>query len=169
MLETTNLGALFDPRHRADEVALIDCRDWDKPREWTHRGLDAAANACARGLLGRGLVRGQRVAILSANRAEFLIGYFGCLRAGLVAVPVNHKVPAETITFVLRDAEASLVLCDAARHAALETALPCVDFDDPGPDGFEALLDPGPFQAVAPADDEDAMVLYTSGSTGRRG
>ena len=47
--------------------------------------------------------------------------------------------------------------------------LPFIDFDATGPDGFEVLLDHGPFAAVSPGPRETAMVLYTSGSTGRPG
>ena len=81
MIKTSNLGSLFDPDLGADNVALVDCRDWDKPREYTHREIEEAVNACARGLLRRGLQRGDAIALLSANRAEFLIGYLGALLA----------------------------------------------------------------------------------------
>ncbi len=167
MIEAYNLGALFDPELGGDRVALIDCRDWERPREYTHRQIDQLADACARGLLARGLKRGDSVAILSANRAEYLIAYIGILRAGLVAVPINHKFTAETIAFVLEDTEARHVLCDAARRAVPPPGMTISDFDSADGDGFEALLDPGNFEAVRPADDEIAMVLYTSGSTGR--
>jgi acyl-CoA synthetase (AMP-forming)/AMP-acid ligase II len=159
----TNLGDLLDRNKDPSRLALVDCLDWAHPREYTHGEIDALSDACARGLLKRGLVRGDSVAILSANRAEFLIGYFGVMRAGLVAVPVNHKFPRDTIEFVMRDSSVRLVLCDAERKPAVPTGLPTVEF---GPE-FEALLDRGPFESVVPRDGEVAMILYTSGSTGR--
>ncbi|MCG8547932.1 MAG: long-chain fatty acid--CoA ligase, partial [Alphaproteobacteria bacterium] len=165
--EPCNLGDIFAPSGDGDKVTLIDCRDWQTPREYSRHELDAAADACARGLLARGLKPGQTVAILSANRAEFMIAYLGVLRAGLVAVPVNFKFPAETIDFILQDASVRTVICDGERRRGLQTNLPVIDFDDAGEDGFEALLDPGPFDAARPNEDDVAMVLYTSGSTGR--
>jgi long-chain acyl-CoA synthetase len=162
-----NLGNLLDRNRPADKVALIDCLDWERPREYTHGEIDRLANACARGLLARGLKRGDSVAILSANRAEFLIAYFGTMRAGLVSVPVNHKFPRDTVDFVLRDCGAKLVLCDCERYSLVPKDIAAVVFDDDSPHGYAALLDAGPFGAVHPAEDETAMVLYTSGSTGR--
>lgn len=167
MISAHNLGALFDAELGGDRPALIDCLDWERPRTYTHREIDRLANACARGLLARGLERGDRVAILSGNRAEYLIAFLGILRAGLVAVPVNHRFPAETIAFIHQDAEVKHVFCDAPRRVNPISAVPVTDLDSSGEDGFEAFLDPGSFEPVRPAGDEVAMILYTSGSTGR--
>jgi long-chain acyl-CoA synthetase len=135
MLKTDNLGMMFDADQGGDNVALIDCRDWDAPRSYTHRQLHEAANACARGLLARGLSRGDRVAILSANRVEFLIAFFGTMRAGLVSVPVNHKFADATIDFILSDSNVKLALCDEERTASLPKDFPVCSFDDSGPAG----------------------------------
>src|SRR5262244_1368664 len=162
-----NLGDLFDRSRPADAVAVIDCLDWDHPRQYTYGELDRLADACARGLLRRGLRRGDAVAILSGNRAEFLAAYLGTMRAGLVSVPVNHKFSRETIEFVMKDAAVQLVLTDGGRRSQVPSHLPVVDFDTTDDIGFTALLDPGAFTSVRPAHHETAMVLYTSGSTGR--
>tara|TARA_R110002167_G_scaffold185030_5_gene385606 strand:- start:237 stop:1760 length:1524 start_codon:yes stop_codon:yes gene_type:complete len=164
MISANNLGALYDPELGGDAVALIDCRVWQAPREYSHRALHEAADAVARGLLARGLRQGDTVGLLSANRAEYLIAYMGALRAGLIAVPVNYKFPAETVAYILNDADVKLVFADAARLALLPSAAPRVSFDD---ESYAGLLDPGPFTHVVPDDDTVAMVLYTSGSTGR--
>ncbi len=167
MHDYINLGDLRDPAIPEANPALIDCRDWESPRTLSHGDIDRQVDACARALVARDLARGDRVAILSLNRAELLIAYFAIMRAGFVAVPANIKFPRETIGFILDDAKVKLVFCDATGRALLPTSTPLVDFDDLGSNGFSSFLDPGPFETIRPRPGETAMVLYTSGSTGR--
>jgi acyl-CoA synthetase (AMP-forming)/AMP-acid ligase II len=161
MAKLTNLGDLIDRSRDLEKVALIDLGGEVPGREYSFATIDTLANAVARGLLARGLERGDRVAILSANRAEYLIAYFGILRAGLLAVPINFKFPRQTIRFILRDCGAKFVFCDADRCAD-EVASACFGIEG----GFERFLDRGRFEAVTPDADEPAMILYTSGSSG---
>jgi acyl-CoA synthetase (AMP-forming)/AMP-acid ligase II len=167
MSHFTNLGDLIRRERDLDKVALIDLGGEQGPREFSYRRLDAMANGVARALLARGLKRGERVGILSANRAEFLAAYNGILRAGLVAVPVNFRFPPATIAIILQDADAKLVFCDPARRKNVPAGRPPVSFGADGAEGFDSFLDNGPFDAATPAPDEPAMFLYTSGSTGK--
>ncbi|MFZ0778484.1 MAG: class I adenylate-forming enzyme family protein [Xanthobacteraceae bacterium] len=188
----SNLGDLIVRNRDLAKTAIIDLGGEAAPREFTFAQLDAMANGVARALVKRGLQRGDRVALLSLNRAEYLAAYYGIMRAGLVAVPVNFKFPRDTIHFILRDAGAKLVFCDTARVPDCPPDIPVVCFgsDDsslraqrsnPWPQSgllrrfaprndampFDAFLDPDPFEAVVPQPREPVMILYTSGSTGR--
>ena len=165
--EFTNLGDLIRRDLDQHKLALIDLGGEVSPREYTYAQLDAMANAVARGLVKHGYRRGERIGILSANRVENLAAYYGIMRAGLVAVPVNFRFPRAMIEFVLADADARMVFCDAARKGELPANVPAVTFNEAGAGGFEAFLDHGPFDPVVPAADETAMFLYTSGSTGK--
>ena len=162
-----NLGALTSKNGDPDKVAIIDLGTGD-PRRFSYRDFEGEANAVARALAARGLARGDRVAILSANRFEYLTTVHGIMRAGFVAVPVNFKFPPATIDYIVHDSGAKLVFCDAARLSSAPRDLPRIRFDSGGGDGdFASFLEPGPFTQVTPADREPAMFLYTSGSTGR--
>lgn len=167
MRKISNLGDLVDHSRDQDKIAVIDLGGESGPREISFRDLDRMSNGVARALLARGLSRGDRVAILSANRCEYLAAYYGALRAGLVAVPINFKFPDELVEFVVRDAGARLIFCDRARRAACPAQVPVVVFGGDGEDGFDVFVDPGPFAAIVPEADETAMFLYTSGSTGK--
>jgi long-chain acyl-CoA synthetase len=161
-----NLGDLIRRDRDPGKVAIIDLGGDEVPREVTYARLDSMANGVARALTRRGLARGDRIAILSVNRAEYLASYFGIMRAGFIAVPVNFKFPRDSIHFILQDAGAKLLFCDKQRSSDAPEGLPCVQFGDDGPVGFDHFLDPGAFHAVVPRPCEPAMFLYTSGSTG---
>ncbi|MGH6768918.1 MAG: class I adenylate-forming enzyme family protein [Xanthobacteraceae bacterium] len=162
----TNLGDLVVRDRDLGKLAVIDLGGEKPPREFTYAQLDAMTMGVARAFGKRGLARGDRVAILSANRAEYLAAYYGIMRAGFVAVPVNFKFPRKTIHFIVRDSGAKLVFCDPPRRADCPDELPVVGFGGEGAESFETFLDRGTFDTVTPAQGEPAMFLYTSGSTG---
>src|SRR5438552_10147198 len=141
MREFSNLGDLIDRHRDQRKTAVIDLGGETAPREFSFEALDRMANGVARGLLARGLARGERVAILAANRAEYLAAYYGIMRAGLVAVPVNFKFPRPTIHFIMKDSGAKLVFCDQARRADVPPALAAVRFGPDGAQTFEGFLD----------------------------
>jgi long-chain acyl-CoA synthetase len=161
-MAAANLGGAVASWVDPAATALIDIGH-GAPRSFCYADIERLSNAFARGLLRRGLRRGERVAILAANSAEYLIAFLGTMRAGLVSVPVNYKLPAETVNFVVEDADARLVLCDAIRRPSLRPDIPQIVMED----AFTSLLDDGSFNAVQADAGEPAMFLYTSGSTGR--
>ena len=159
MTDATNLGDLAAAADLA-APALIDLRMPGAPRTLTHGEMEAAANGIAASLVARGLPPSSSVAILSGNRWEYVAAYFGIMRAGFVAVPVNVRLPADTIAFVLDTAKAVLAYVDAAHAGLLPAGMPFVDFDT-------AIVPADHFATVPPAPDGVAQILFTSGSTGR--
>src|SRR5688572_6132926 len=160
-----NLGDLTPDHVDPNKAAIIDLGGENPPRQFSFRQIDEMSRAVARALSARNFDRGDRIAILSANRAEYLAAIFGIMRAGLVAVPVSFKFPRATIRFIIEDSGAKLVFADRARRADCPP-LPVVEFGGTGEDSFAHLLDQGPFASVTPAEREPALFLYTSGSTG---
>ena len=79
MASFTNLGDLIRRDRDGAKTAIIDLGGEAAPREFSYRGLDRMANGVARGLTARGLARGDRVAILAANRTEYIAAYFGII------------------------------------------------------------------------------------------
>jgi long-chain acyl-CoA synthetase len=156
-----NLGDLIRRERDLDKVAIIDLSE-TPPREITYRVLDDMTCSVARALSKQRIPRGGRVAVVSANRVEYLAAVSGIMRAGLVAVPVNFKFPRPTIDFIIKDSGADLVFCDATRMPDCPNGIPAITFGAE----FDAFLDHGPFETVRPVTREPAMFLYTSGSTG---
>lgn len=158
-----NLGDIVDRSQDPSATALIDCLDWDRPAHHSHGDIDRLACSVASALAQRGYKPNQRIGILSANRTEFIAAYFGIMRAGMVAVPINHKFPRATIEFVLQDANVQLVFCDAARRSLLPASMKSIEFEG----DWHSFLGPQEFATVHPDPGAIAMILYTSGSTGR--
>ena len=161
----TNVGSTLSPRGRGQEegqVAIVDLSRPGEPREITYAALDAGCDAVAAGLAARGLGPGDRVGILALNRTEYIEALYGTMRAGAIPVPLNIKLPAESLAFIARDARLALLFVDAA-HRKVAPDVPAVDFDA----GYADFLKPGPFAPVAPAPGDICLQPYTSGSTGR--
>jgi long-chain acyl-CoA synthetase len=158
-----NLGLLFAEHAKSDRPALIELRLPGESRPVSFRELDAGCNAVARGLARAGLKPGDRIGILSLNRSEFVATLLGAMRAGVIPVPVNIKLAAESVAFILKDAGASMVFAERDLRRLVPSGLHVVEF---GAD-FDRFLDAGPYKAFEPAPDSIAIQPYTSGSTGR--
>lgn len=159
----TNLGAVIGAHSPRDGLAFIGLDAHQGERRYTYAQLDDLANAIARGLAARGFDQGERIALLAYNSVESIAAVLGIMRAGLVAVPVNHRFPATLIDYVIADSGARLLFCDAA-HQGAAPGLPRVSLE---PAALDRFADHGPCQAFQPLADEPAMMLYTSGSTGK--
>jgi long-chain acyl-CoA synthetase len=173
--EYLHATAVADP----EGVALVEvsARQEAPRRSLSWSDVDSAADAVARALTGRGLVAGQRVALVMANRADLPIAYFGILRGGMVAVPMNPRSTADEIGRMLEDAKVKVVLCDATGVAQVREAAghhPChivVDGTEPrdGETSFDDFISEATdVEPAAPRDAESlAAILYTSGASGQ--
>ena len=144
----------------------------------SYADLDALSDLVAANLAARGLAAGDRVGLQLPNIPEFVIAYFGILKAGGVVVPMNVLLKAPEIEFQLRDSGAvALIAFGAAAGEAVKAAeaaaVPSLFFTGPAAEvaagaSFGDLLagdPPGPQLApVSPAD--PAVIIYTSGTTG---
>jgi len=162
-----NLGDMQRLPIHGKSGAVIDLRDETRVQRLNAFDLDDLCQAVSRGLARRGIARGDRIAILSENRHEFLACYFGIMRMGAVAVPINHKLPASTINYIFADSDIELSFCDSPRRSMIPAAVPAIEFGATDGDGFAALLDPGSSETFQADESTLAEILYTSGSTGR--
>ena len=94
------------------DFSLIENARPDAPyrREMTWRDFDRKANRFANLLLSRGLRRGTKVGILLMNCLEWLPMYFGVLKAGCIAVPMNFRYSSEEIAYCLGLADVEVLV-----------------------------------------------------------
>ena len=134
----------------------------------TFSELDAEVDRVAHGLRARGVEAGDRVGIAMSNIPHFVYSYFGILRAGAVAVPLNVMLAPQEIGRIIADAEPKVILGagesgDIARSAASVggsvEVITTDSWDDLGELGTS-------FEGVHVEEDDLAVLAYTSGTTG---
>ncbi len=146
-------------------------------REWTFQQAHDEAARFAAGLLALGLNRGDKVAILSKNCAEWMIADIAIAMAGLVSVPIYPTAGADTVAFVLEHSGAHAVIVgrldnpDAVQES-LATDVITIGLRYPGVDcdhDWQAMIDDNePLgESHRPAGGDVMTILYTSGSTGQ--
>ncbi len=170
-------------RRYGDEIALIEREPAnDTRREITWREFDDQADAVAGALIDRGIRKGDRVVLLMTNCIEWLPAYFGILRSGAMAVPLNFRFLGKTIARCTRIAEARAMIFGEEfieRLAEVKADLDAVveDYIFVGPASrrpeyaasYAALLQEHRGSAPeVPLDLVDSAALYfTSGTTGK--
>lgn len=161
-----------------DKQALYDVHAGDR---FTFRELNARANRCCAGLQSLGLNRGERVALLAYNGHEFMEGFFGPAKAGIVLMPLNWRLTADELSFILKDGGARAIIFDAEFAPVVERIRSMGDagsdiehwicIGDPDSDfaiDYERFL--ADHSDGEPADkageDDNLFIMYTSGTTG---
>ncbi len=143
--------------------------------ELTWAQVDERVDRVARALVERGFRRGSRIALMVGNRPEFVVAYFGILRAGMVAVPLNTGLTVHELTRLLGDAGAELLLHDRHGQKAAAAAgrrmpgLAVVALDSPEGLTLAGAVSTGRGAFAGPRlrGRDLAVLLYTAGSEGQ--
>jgi fatty-acyl-CoA synthase len=124
-----------------------------------------------------GVGRGDRIAILSLNRPDYLVLLYACARLGAILVPLNWRLAVAEQLFILSDASVKVLVLEQAFAEvlpALATSLPDaaivgLDFSPPRGVAFDALLSRAHGDGRNPHTDLNCplLIVYTSGTTGR--
>jgi len=144
----------------------------------TYRGMADWSAALAGGLEARGVTRGDVVGLLSYNNIEFLATIFAANHLGAIAMPVNWRLAAAELRFILEHSQARALVCDDALIDLADEATNeltgnlvriCISTaDHAGWERFADLPTESAPPARAPVDGDDIhRLMYTSGTTGR--
>ncbi|HEU4640844.1 MAG TPA: long-chain fatty acid--CoA ligase [Gemmatimonadaceae bacterium] len=180
----------FEAVQRHDRPDALQVKVGGSYHPISHRTLLQRVRRTGLGLRALGIPRGARVAILSENRPEWAIADYACLTAGYVDVPIYPTLPAEQMTYVLRDSGAVAVFVStqeqANKIASIRGELPAltwvIGFTGEVTDGMDLTL--AALEAKGAATEtpevaeryrEEALrtrpgdlatIIYTSGTTG---
>jgi len=138
----------------------------------TFAQLDEISDRLARGLVARGIAKGDRVAIAMRNCPAWVVGYMAALKAGAIATLLNGWWQVEELDHSLTLTEPALILADGPRAHRIgatgsEAPVEIVAIEKPVEEAYEALIAGGADAALPDiGPDDDATILFTSGSTG---
>lgn len=171
----------FEPKSRITwrDYALIQPQAGEPfRREMTWLDFDKKANRFANLLLTRGCKKGDKVAILLMNSIEWLPTYFGILKAGAIAVPLNYRYTAEEIKYCLEKADCTMLVFGPEFIGRMEEICDRLDKvkhlfyvgeECPGfADSYDKMIayctsrNPN----IQIDDNDDAAIYFSSGTTG---
>ncbi|MEJ2346896.1 MAG: malonyl-CoA synthase [Gammaproteobacteria bacterium] len=172
-MDNQNVYKLFESRFPADRSrSFIETEQGDIYR---YADLEQASARVARFLSELGIGKGERVAVQVEKSPQALFLYLGCLRAGLIYLPLNTAYLEQELDYFLGNAEPKAVVCDPAKHGSMEELarrngvahVLTLDADGAGSLSERSAATPARFDAVDCRRDDVGVILYTSGTTGK--
>lgn len=162
-------------RVRPDALGVRDLERAMTFRDWARR-----SNRLANALIGLGLAKGDRVAVLAYNCVEWAEIYVAAAKAGLIVVPINFRLTSAEVAFCVEDSGAAAIIVQNALRGLVEERRADLPFRPDGFilfgteraagwNGYEDLIararDTAPGIRVLPSD--PWTLMYTSGTTGK--
>src|SRR5215218_4511005 len=144
-------------------------------RRYTYQEFEERVNRLASRLRDAGFQKGDRIAFLCPNTPPMLEGTFAIPAAGLVMVPINTRLSAGEVEYIIEHSKSKMVFVDAELEGLLEgvdESVERVRIDDTGETGdpyedYVAEDSPEPVESVLEDEEEMISVNYTSGTTGQ--
>ena len=180
MSSEINIGDLLTTRAflNPNKEALYDNHIGQR---MTYSELNQRANRCGNGLSDLGLKKGDRVALLAQNSHQFAENFFGPTKIGMVIMPLNWRLTAEELAFILKDGGATAIVFDAEFSTVIDEIramgekgsdlnhFVCIGENTPAyATSYEDMLATSnvdePSEKAGP--DDNLFIMYTSGTTG---
>jgi len=156
--------------HAGRRPRQLAIHDLQTGRKFSYADLDARIGRLTAALAARGVEKGDRIALLAPNCAEYFELQFACGRLGAIMLPLNWRLTVSELEYILGDSSPKLLIHDkgfAAQAAALSQNPLEIDHDRPDGAYERALAGAGPAPPPVPLTHDDiGMVMYTSGTTG---
>jgi acyl-CoA synthetase (AMP-forming)/AMP-acid ligase II len=170
-----NIGSLLTQNARKyPELLAIECEG----RSYTYRQFNEEVNQLAHGLMEQGVKKGDKLAVMMKNSDHFVFTFFAAAKIGAVAVPVNFRLTASEVQYILQQSDAAVVVCDKEFESIIAEAkqgagvrLVITVGGEPETTGYysyETILSANKEEPnVEVSQQDDLEILYTSGTTGR--
>src|SRR5262245_6021491 len=152
-----------------ERTGVVDEPDQPAPSlgELTYRRVRELARAQAAALDHFGIGFGERVAVVSPNAARLFVSFFGVSGSGRILVPVNFRLNAEEVEYIVEHSGASMLLVDPELDDALSSVGAKHRFVIGADADRELFLEGAEPERWEPDEDATATINYTSGTTAR--
>ena len=144
-----------------------------REKQITYKELDRLVNQFGNALRTQGVKKGEKVALFLPNVEEFVISYFAAQRIEAIVVPINVKLTARELEYILEHADVKVLIAhDLVFEAASKMKAPSLKIKTGGAvDGwfdFQDVLSQGEETTISCnlKEDDESTILYTSGTTG---
>ncbi|MGE5432101.1 MAG: acyl-CoA synthetase [Syntrophomonadaceae bacterium] len=148
-------------------------REHNRNLEWTFLQFNERANSLANYFTRElGIKEGDRIAVFSKNRAEYVLLFLACIKCGAALVPLNFRLTPRELDTLISDASPKVFLYEEeyTEQAAKIAALRMVQVKKKIEEITPFLTDDGPDTEYIPprvfTEDDMVMILYTAGTTG---
>ncbi|MDR6125006.1 acyl-CoA synthetase (AMP-forming)/AMP-acid ligase II [Bacillus sp. SLBN-46] len=170
-----NIGSLLTQNaNKYPELLAIECEG----RRYTYLQFNEEVNQLAHGLMNQGVKKGDKLALMMKNSDHFVFTFFAAAKIGAVAVPVNFRLTASEVQYILQQSDAAVVVCDKEFESIIAEAkqgagvrLVITVGGEPETTGYysyETILSANKEEPnVEVSQQDDLEILYTSGTTGR--
>jgi long-chain acyl-CoA synthetase len=152
------------------EKVAIQMKVGDRYQQHSYRDVMRNVVSVASALLQQGIEKGDRVALISENRPEWMIAYLAVVACGAVIVPLDAQLAEKEIALLLASSESKAVFVSAScrQKVPVSTSFLIVLFDHGDGVQFSEMQTAYPDAAMplSPSADDLAALLYTSGTTG---
>ncbi|MFG6147054.1 fatty acid--CoA ligase [Halobacillus sp. B23F22_1] len=157
-----------------NKEGLVDLRLGTR---WTYSEWDEEVNKLANTLLAEGIEKGDRVSTVLFNTAEFATTLFACMKIGAVFNPINFRLTAQEIDYIINDADPKVVIFEKATAVSVKgiaASLPhttfwSIDEKELGyaEHYYDAIKEAQAMRPNVEVDEDDLYaIMYTSGTTG---
>lgn len=168
------IGSLLSQNARKfPEFLAIECEG----RSYTYRQFNEEVNRLAHGLLSLGVKKGDKLALMMKNSDHFVFTFFAAAKIGAIAVPVNFRLTASEVQYILQQSDTAYAVCDQEFERTISEAKQgtivrsVIVIGEPEITGFysyEKVLSEDRYEPeIDVSEKDDLEILYTSGTTGR--
>lgn len=146
-------------------------------KTYTYKQLNDEVNKLANGLLTHHVGKGEKIGVLMKNSDQFMIVFYAIMKIGAIAVPINFRLTAGEIKYIVEDADISVLFFDEAYVSLVRQITEnnpniklCICASDQANENIQTIHDIRVQNVLEPnvevAESDDAEILYTSGTTG---